>query len=69
METYLHLTTVLTPGNPAVIALAKSILADAEIPYVVGGDEGLQHLYGFGRVEIQVWKEDADTARKLLSDL
>ncbi len=63
------MTTVLTPGNPAVMALAKSILADADIPYVIRGDEGLQNLYGFGRAEIQVSEEHADTARKLLDGL
>ena len=63
------LVTVLEPNNPAVIALAKSILDDAEIPHVVTGDEALQSLYGVGQVQIQVPEEHAEGAQRLLVDL
>lgn len=63
------LVTVLEPNNPAVIALAKSILDDAEIPHVVMGDEALQSLYGVGLVQIQVPEEHAEGAQRLLVDL
>ena len=61
--------TVLEPDNLAVIALAKSILDDARIPYVVTGDEALQNLYGVGQVQIQVPREKAEEAQRLLADL
>ncbi len=64
-----ELVTVLEPDNMAVIALAKSILDDAGILYVVAGDEALQNLYGVGQVKIQVAQERADEARGLLADL
>ena len=63
------LVTVLEPDNLAVIALAKSILDDAKIDYVITGDEALQNLYGVGQVRIQVPRERAAEAERLLTGL
>ena len=76
---YVELVTVLATGNPATIAIAKSILQEAEIQHHVKG-EGLQDLFGAGRIgsgfnivtgpaEIQVGKDDEERARKVLEDL
>ncbi|MDA0747433.1 MAG: DUF2007 domain-containing protein [bacterium] len=65
----MNLVTVLMPGDPITIALSKSILKDARIEFRVKGDTALQNLYAFGQVEIQVYEEDAEEARKLLADL
>ena len=78
-EESLELTTVLVTGNPVVIALAKSLLDDAEIRYSVKG-EGLQEVYGagrigsgynviFGPVQIQVLRDDEAVAREVLQGL
>ena len=78
-EETVKLTTVLATGNPAIIAMAKSLLDDANIRYFVKG-EGLQEWFvlgrigtGFnpiiGRVQIQVLKDDEEVARKVLEDL
>lgn len=74
-----ELVTVYATGNGALIALAKSILEDAGIPYFAKG-EGLQDLFGAGRlgvgfnsaigpVEIQVAGKHFEEARLLLQDL
>jgi hypothetical protein len=63
------LKTVLRPNNPALRALAESILRDAEIPFVVEGDGAFQALYATGQVSIQVRAEDEEEARLLLADL
>ena len=70
--------TVLTTGNPMIVALAKSLLDDAKIPYFVKG-EMLQEMFypgriiGFnpiiGPVQIRVLKDDEEVARKVLEDL
>jgi len=71
--------TVMVTGSPALIALAKSILDDAGIPYFPKG-EGVQELFGVGRVggtynfvtgpvEIQVPSNYEKQARVLLADL
>ena len=76
---YVELVTVLATGNPALIAIAKSLLDEAEIRYFVKG-EGLQDLFAAGRigagfnpiigpVEIQVDRHDAAEAKALLVDL
>lgn len=62
------LVTVLTAGNPGLLAVVRSILKDADIPCVTRG-EGFQVLYAAGPVEVQVSREHADRARKLLADL
>ena len=70
--------TVYATGDPAVIALVKSLLEDAEIEYFTKGYD-IQDLFGMGRlggfnnvigpVEFVVAAEDAPTARELLAHL
>jgi len=78
-EKEMKLVTVLSTGEGAMIALAKSMLDEANIPYLVK-DELTQDLFGVGRmgagsslivgpVEIQVRYKDAERALELLSDL
>lgn len=70
------LVTVVETGNPFDIAVAESLLAEAEVPYWKQGD-GLQDLFGWGRigagynlvtgpVRIQVERQDLERARQLL---
>jgi hypothetical protein len=66
--------TVLITGNEGTIAVARSILEGAEIPYFEKG--GASHNLGLqvlnlsaGFVEFQVRPEYADAARELLSHL
>jgi len=68
------LVTVLIMGNEGTIAVARSILEGAEIPYFEKG--GASRSLGVGAfnvsaqfVEFQVRPEDADAARELLSHL
>jgi hypothetical protein len=76
---YVEFVTVYKVGNPAILALAKSILQSAGIEYCVIG-EGVQDLFGLGRigagfnvivgqVEIRVDSERADEAIRLLADI
>ena len=71
--------TVFESGDPALIALARSLLDSAEIPFMTKG-EGIQDIFGWGRmpgsfsivagpVEFQVNEKDAEEARALLEDL
>jgi Putative prokaryotic signal transducing protein len=67
--------TVLESGDPALIAVAKSLLDSAGIEYFAKG-EVLQNLFGWGLnplvgrlVELQVAWDDADDAKALLHDL
>ena len=70
--------TVLETTDPAVLAVAKSLLDSAKIPYFAKG-EALQGLFaggalaGFnpisGPVELQVSSEDARDAYALLLEL
>jgi hypothetical protein len=71
--------TVLTTGDAALLAIAKSLLDDAGIAYRVK-NEHLQHLFGGGVVgtgynvlvgpmQLQVRREDEAEARMLLADL
>lgn len=73
------LVTVFETGDPAAIALVKSLLDSAGIDFSAKGDN-IQDLFGVGRfpgganlvtgpVEFQVRPEDAAKARSLLSDL
>jgi Putative prokaryotic signal transducing protein len=73
------LITVFESGNQAVIAVVKSILDDAEIPYIVKG-ENVQNLFGLGvigtgyniitgPIHIQVNQEDEPAAKQLLSGI
>src|SRR4051794_37062003 len=73
-----QLVCAFTTGNPALIAIAKSLLEGEGIDYLVRGD-GLQDLFGVGRVtnysfamgppEFWVREEDAERTRALLADL
>ena len=70
--------TVFETGNPAVLAVAKSLLEEADITFFASG-EGIQDLFaggsigGFnplvGPVHLQVPAEDADRARAVLRAL
>jgi hypothetical protein len=73
-----ELVAVFATGNPALIALAHSLLEGEQIDYFERGD-GLQDLFGLGRmssysfamgpVQFFVRAEDANRARILLQDL
>lgn len=70
--------TIFETGNPAVLAVAKSLLEEAGITFFASG-EGVQDLFaagsigGFnplvGPVHVQVPAEDAERARAALSAL
>lgn len=70
--------TVYISADAALIAMAKSLLEDAQIEYFAKG-EAIQDLFGAGRlggfnilcgpVEFGVAAEDAPAARELLSHL
>ena len=71
--------TVLESSDPALLAIAKSLLDDAGIPYFAKG-EGVQDLFGAGRfgtgfnpftgpIELQVSAEDANEAHAILLEL
>jgi hypothetical protein len=66
----LELVTVLATGNPALIAVAKSLLEDSGIEYATQ-NEGLHDLFPVNRfrVHIQVRQEDEAEATALLSAL
>jgi hypothetical protein len=70
--------TVYATGDPALVALVKSLLEDAEIEYFTKGYEiqdmlGIGTIGGFnnviGPVEFEVAGEDAPAARELLAHL
>ena len=73
-----QLVTVFATGDAGLIAVAKSLLEAEGIDYLLRG-EGLQDLFGFGRItgfsyamgpaEFQVRVEDVERARALLGDL
>ena len=74
-----RLVTVLITGNQAIIAVAKSLLDDADIKYFAKG-EGLQNLFGFGTlgtgfnpiigpIQLQVEEHKADEAKQILAGL
>jgi hypothetical protein len=66
--------TILKTNDPGLLGIAKSILEDAGIAYVVAG-EGLQALFPGDlsgndfAPRVLVAAEDADTARELLREL
>jgi hypothetical protein len=75
----LKLVTVFESGDPALIALAKSLLESAGIRFLTQG-EGIQDLFGWGRapgsfsivagpVRFQVNEQDVKEARAVLEDL
>ena len=55
------LETAMSSTNRAVITVAKSILDEANIEYVIQANDGI--------TEIQVHGNDSFTARKLLHEL
>ena len=76
---HLDIVTVLASGDPGLMAIAKSLLQSAQIPFLVQG-EGVQDLFGVGRIgsgfslvtgpaRLQVGADDAADARRLLADL
>jgi hypothetical protein len=78
-ETEGDLVTVLATGNPATIAVAKSILEAEGIEYFAK-NEGVQDLFAGGRigtgfnplvgpVEIQVVESEVEHAKAVLADL
>jgi len=75
----LHLVTVLESSDPTVLAVAESLLMEAEVPYLKKGDQ-IQDLFAWGRlftgfnpvvgpVQIQVAEEHADSALEILEAL
>ncbi len=73
------LVTVLATGDPALLAVAKSLLEDAGIDFFAKG-EGVQDLFAWGRfgtgfnpiigpVQLQVAADDAEEARERLKHL
>lgn len=70
--------TVFETGDPGILAVAKSLLEDQDIPYYAAG-ENLQSLFGAGAlggfnpivgpVRIEVSPDDARRARELLAPL
>lgn len=73
----LRFVTILETGDPGEIALAESILLEAEIPYFKKGDQ-IQDLFAMGRlgfnpitgpVEIQVAEDNAAAAHEALEEL
>jgi hypothetical protein len=75
-----ELVSVFRSNDPGRIAIAKSILASAEVPYVMH-NEATQRAFGvspffmpagnmlFGPTEILVRREDAEDARLLVCEL
>jgi hypothetical protein len=70
---------IFSTGNEAVISVVKSILDEANIRYLVNGDN-VENLFGFGvlgtgfnpvtgPVEFQVMPEDVSYAKELLKDV
>ena len=66
----LELVTVLATGNPALIAVAKSLLEDSGLEYLTQ-NEGFHDLFPVHRfrIHIQVRREDKEEAAALLADL
>lgn len=62
------LVSVSMVNNPALLTIAKSILEDADIPYITRG-EGFQTIYATGPVTLMVAEQDAEQARELLANL
>lgn len=75
----IRFVSVLRTGSPVLLAIAKSMLDEAEIPYLAKG-EGVQDLFGLGRlgtgfnpltgpVDLQVDERLAAEARRVLADI
>lgn len=76
---FIEFVTVFRSGNPALLAMAKSILEDAGIEFIATG-EALQDLFAWGRMgtgfnpivgpaQIKVPQEDEEEALELLKQL
>ena len=76
-EDHLELVTVFQGGNPAEVAVAKSVLQAAGIEFATK-NENVQDLFGWGRfprgnnllmgpIELQVRSCDAEDATALLA--
>ena len=74
-----ELVTVFASGDSGLMAIAKSLLRSADVPFLVQG-ELVQDLFGIGRVvggfnpitgpmRLRVRADDAADARLLLADL
>lgn len=63
-----ELVTVMETRDLAIVALAKSILEEAEIPFNAKGELPMEQ-FTVGPVEIQVGRADSDQARELLESL
>ena len=73
-----EVVTVYESGDPVQVGMAKALLDEAKIRYISGG-EGLQDMFGVGRVggmnllvgpaRIQVSTEDAARATEVLNEL
>ena len=61
--------TVLTVRDPGMLAVAQSLLDDADIPYLVKSENSRNLTPVLIWVELQVAAEDAEDARALLADL
>ncbi len=61
--------TVLTARDPGVLAVAQSLLDDADIPYVAKSENSSNVTPFLIWVELQVDPDDAEEARALLADL
>jgi hypothetical protein len=74
-----ELVPVFATGNPALIALAKSLLDGEEIDYLIRDGAPHDRIYGIGRAtgyefgmgaaEFWVRADDAERVKELLEDL
>ena len=69
----LDLVTIFESDDPVLIAMARSLLESAGIPYITPGG-GMKELFGrhnvmIGPVKFQVNREDAKDAELLLQNL
>lgn len=64
----LNLVTVFKTDDPGLIPIIKSLLSDAEIPFIIKSD-GLQTIYAFGKTAFRVLEDDAEAAIELLDEL
>ena len=67
---HVKLVTVVKVGNPVHLALVKSILEEAGIPFIMKGIES-DNVFLVSKVdaEVQVDREDEQEAKRLLEEL
>jgi hypothetical protein len=63
-----EMVTVLETADLSEVALAKSILEEADIPFYAKGEIPMEQL-SVGPVEIQVDRRDSEQARELLESM